>query len=58
MRFRFSRQAESDIEEIGDFVARDNPACAVSYIEELRARCPQLRKAFRNRRWIASLRSQ
>ena len=42
MRFRFSRQAESDIEEIGDFIARDNPARAVSYIQELRARCRQL----------------
>ncbi|MGO8869720.1 MAG: type II toxin-antitoxin system RelE/ParE family toxin [Alphaproteobacteria bacterium] len=42
MRFRFSRQAEIDIEEIGDFIARDNPARAVSYIRELRARCQQL----------------
>ena len=46
MRFRFSRQAEIDIEEIGDFIARDNPARAVSYIQELRAKCEQLRKDF------------
>jgi toxin ParE1/3/4 len=42
MRFRFSRLAEVDIEEIGDFIARDNPRRAVSYIEELRIRCRKL----------------
>ncbi|MBV9756212.1 MAG: type II toxin-antitoxin system RelE/ParE family toxin [Alphaproteobacteria bacterium] len=42
MRFRFSRQAEIDIEEIGDFIARDNPARAVTYIQQLRTRCVQL----------------
>jgi hypothetical protein len=26
MRFRFSRRAEADLENIGDFIARDNPA--------------------------------
>lgn len=42
MRFRFSRQAETDITEIGDYIARDNPARAVSFVRELRARCRQL----------------
>jgi toxin ParE1/3/4 len=42
MRFRFSRQAEIDIEEIGDFIARDNPVRAVTYIQELRIRCRKL----------------
>jgi toxin ParE1/3/4 len=42
MRFRFSRRAEIDITEIGDFIARDNPARAVSFVRELRARCRQL----------------
>lgn len=41
-RFRFSRRAEFDIEEIGDFIARDNPARAVSYIRALRTRCREL----------------
>jgi len=39
MRFRFSRRAEADIEEIGDYIARDNPARAITFIAELRARC-------------------
>jgi toxin ParE1/3/4 len=42
MRFRFSRQAEIDIEEIGDFIARDNPTRTVSYVRELRTRCREL----------------
>lgn len=40
--FRFSRRAQADIEEIGDYIARDNPRRAVTFIEELRARCRQL----------------
>lgn len=43
MRLRFSRQAERDIEEIGDFIARDNPRRAVSFVRELRVRCGELR---------------
>ena len=39
MRFRFSRQAESDIEAIGDFIAHNNPTRALSFISELRAYC-------------------
>lgn len=42
MRFRFSRRAEIDIEEIGDFIARDNPVRAATYVRELRIRCQQL----------------
>jgi toxin ParE1/3/4 len=42
MQYRFSRQAERDIEEIGDFIARDGPRRAVTYIHELRDRCSQL----------------
>jgi toxin ParE1/3/4 len=42
MRFRFSRRAEVDIEEIGDFIARDNPRRAVTYVAELRERCRRL----------------
>jgi toxin ParE1/3/4 len=42
MRLRFSRQAERDIEEIGDFIARDNPRRAVTFIAELRDRCRRI----------------
>jgi toxin ParE1/3/4 len=42
MRFRFSRRAEADIEEIGDFIARDNPHRAIGFIQELRTKCRNL----------------
>ena len=38
----FSPQAERDLEEIGDYIAQDNPQRALSFIEELRARCQKL----------------
>jgi toxin ParE1/3/4 len=44
MRFRFSRRAEADLEEIADYIARDNPARAVTYIRELRDHCRGLVK--------------
>lgn len=31
--------AEIDLEEIADYIARDNPARAVSFIREIRAQC-------------------
>ena len=39
MPCRFSPLAELDLEEIGDYIARDNPRRAVSFIEEIRTRC-------------------
>lgn len=33
---RFSPAAERDLEEIGDFIAQDNPRRALSFIVELR----------------------
>ncbi len=42
MRLRFSRRAERDIQNIGDFIARDNPSRAFSFVRELRTRCRQL----------------
>ena len=36
MRFRFSRRAEVDLDEITAYIARDNPARAVSYVGVLR----------------------
>jgi addiction module RelE/StbE family toxin len=40
----FSPKAISDLENIGDYIADDNPRRAVSFIEELRQRCQQLEK--------------
>jgi toxin ParE1/3/4 len=42
MRFRFSRRAMADIEEIGDFIAVENPARAATFIAELRLHCRRL----------------
>ena len=39
MRFRFSKRAEVDLEEIAAYIARDNPARAVTYVRELREHC-------------------
>ena len=35
----FSRQAEIDLEEIGDFIAADNPHRAVTFVREIRNHC-------------------
>lgn len=35
----FSVIAELDLEEIGDYIARDNPERAVSFIQEIRGHC-------------------
>jgi toxin ParE1/3/4 len=39
MQCVFSPLAEFDLEEIGDYIARDNPARAVSFIREIRELC-------------------
>jgi toxin ParE1/3/4 len=39
MRFRFSRRAEADLDEITGYIARSNPARAVTYVRELREHC-------------------
>ncbi len=39
---RFSRRAHTDIEEIGNFIARDNPARAATFVRDLRSRCRQI----------------
>jgi plasmid stabilization system protein ParE len=38
----FSPVAESDLEEIGDYIARDNPRRALSFIQEIRERCQKI----------------
>lgn len=42
MRCTFSPLAVTDLEEIADYIARDNPGRAVSFIRELRARCEKI----------------
>jgi toxin ParE1/3/4 len=42
MRCVISPLAERDLEEIGDYIAKDNPARAVTFIRDLRDRCTQL----------------
>lgn len=42
MRLRFSRRAEADLEEIGDYIARGNPVRARTFIRELRQHCRDL----------------
>jgi len=42
MRCSFSPMAELDLEEIADFIARDNPRRALSFIRELRERCQKI----------------
>jgi len=34
-----SAEAEYDLETIGDYIARDNPARALSFLHELRSKC-------------------
>lgn len=35
MRAKFSRESNADLEAIGDFIARDNPRRAESFLDEL-----------------------
>jgi toxin ParE1/3/4 len=37
-----TRDAETDLELIGDYIAKDNPTRAVSFIKELRECCLQI----------------
>jgi len=38
----FSTIAEVDLEEIADYIARDNPRRALSFIHEIRERCQKI----------------
>lgn len=38
MRIEFSRFVEADLDTIADYIAQDNPARAVSFIQEIRGR--------------------
>jgi toxin ParE1/3/4 len=45
MTVYFSKQAERDLEEIGDYIAADNPHRAVTFIQEIRAHCARIADA-------------
>jgi len=51
MRAHLTPQAEIDLEEIGDYIALDNPKRAVSFIREIRQHCEQI--ADGPRRYVA-----
>jgi len=42
MKVILSADADSDLERLGDHIAADNPARAVTFIRELRSRCAAL----------------
>ena len=45
MRLVFLPQAETDLEAIGDYIARDNPRRAMSFVRELREQCRKITEA-------------
>lgn len=42
MIVEFSDEAESDLEQIADDIAKDNPRRALSFVQELRGKCEAL----------------
>ena len=42
MIVHISAEAEADLESVGDYIARDNPLRAMSFVQELRAKCMEL----------------
>src|SRR5688572_30576536 len=55
MRVVFSPSARQDLTGIADYIARDNPRRALSFIREIRARCAKLAAAPRSARPFPSL---
>lgn len=45
MRLVFLPQAETDLEAIVDYIARDNPRRAMSFVRELREQCRKITEA-------------
>ncbi|BEU65710.1 type II toxin-antitoxin system RelE/ParE family toxin [Ralstonia pseudosolanacearum] len=42
MRLAITPLAEQDLESIADYIAQDNPACAVTFVRDLREQCQRL----------------
>ena len=52
MRLAFTPNAQTDLMAIGEYIARDNPERALSFVDELFARCQRISEhptAFRQR---------
>lgn len=45
MQVVFTVQAEQDLEEIGDYIAADNPDRALSFVREIRDHCNRIAAA-------------
>jgi toxin ParE1/3/4 len=52
MRAHLTPQAEIDLEEIGDYIALDNPKRAVSFIREIRQHCERIADGRGCARWF------
>lgn len=39
MKLRFTAEARTDLQQIGDYIAKDNPLRALSFIDELERAC-------------------
>ena len=44
-RLEFLPQAERDLETIGDYIAKDSPRRAISFVRELRAQCVKIARS-------------
>jgi toxin ParE1/3/4 len=42
MKLRISSLAENDIESIGDYIAKDSPRRALTFVKELRNQCKKI----------------
>ena len=42
MQCTLSPLAEEDLEDIGDYIARDNPTRAISFVRDIRERCAKI----------------
>lgn len=42
---RFTAQAELDLEEIGDYIAADNPSRALAFVQAIREHCKRIAAA-------------
>jgi toxin ParE1/3/4 len=45
MKVRFSSEARADLRAIGEFIAEDSPSRALTFIDELEARCHSIGSA-------------
>jgi toxin ParE1/3/4 len=45
MKVRLTREAQADLERVGDYIAQDNPKRALTFLAELREACLSLADA-------------